>query len=161
MSTLAINAGSSSLKFGLFSDETCERLVSGEIDWAGGDRQQAQLVMRPPLGAPVCSRLAVPDNSTAAACAIQAAVGSTHAAANGAEAITAVGHRVVHGGAEFRTSVLIDDKVKAAIARLSDLAPLHNPPALMAIEVAEAALPAKPQVAVFRSEEHTSELPVT
>ena len=149
MSTLAINAGSSSLKFGLFSDETCERLVSGEIDWASGDCQQAQLVMRPPLGAPVCSRLAVPDNSTAAACAIQAAVGSTHAAANGAAAITAVGHRVVHGGAEFRTSVLIDDKVKAAIARLSDLAPLHNPPALMAIEVAEAALPAKPQVAVF------------
>jgi hypothetical protein len=68
-------------------------------------------------------------------------VGSTHSATNGAEAITAVGHRVVHEGAEFRTSVLIDDKVKAAIARLSDLAPLHNPTALKAIEAAEAALP--------------------
>ncbi|MGA3178945.1 MAG: hypothetical protein ABSF38_01235 [Verrucomicrobiota bacterium] len=71
MSTLAINAGSSSLKFGLFSDDTCERLVTGEIDWAGGDRQQAQLVVRPRQGASTCSRLAVPDDATAAMSAIQ------------------------------------------------------------------------------------------
>ena len=115
----------------------------------GGDREQAQFIVRPRHGTPVCSWLAVPDNSTAATCAIQAAVGSTHFGTNGAPSITAVGHRVVHGGAEFRTSVLIDHKVKAAIARLSELAPLHNPPALKAIEAAEAALPAKPQVAVF------------
>ena len=65
MSTLAINAGSSSLKLGLFSDDTCERLVTGEIDWAGGDRQQAQLVLRPRKGASMCSRLTVPDDATA------------------------------------------------------------------------------------------------
>src|ERR1035437_1450009 len=149
MSTLAINAGSSSLKFGLFSDETCERLVSGEIDWADGNRNQAQLIIQPRQGTPVCSRLSVTDDSTAAACAIQAVLGAAITATNGSEAITAVGHRIVHGGAEFRASVLIDNKVKAAIARLSDLAPLHNPPALKAIEAAEAALPANPQVAVF------------
>jgi acetate kinase len=149
MSTLAVNAGSSSVKFGLFDDETCERLVTGEIDWAGGDRQQAQLLVRPRNGTTVRSWLPVPDNSTAAAVAIQAAVGSTGSAANAAVPITAVGHRVVHGGAEFCGSVLIDDKVKAAIARMSDLAPLHNPSALKAIEAAETALPGKPEVAVF------------
>jgi len=90
MSTLAINAGSSSLKFGLFSDDTCERLVTGEIDWAGGDRQQAQLVVRPRQGASTCSRLAVPDDATAAMSAIQTAVDSTLSVANGATPITAV-----------------------------------------------------------------------
>ena len=134
MSTLAINAGSSSLKFGLFSDDTCERLVTGEIDWAGGDRQQAQLVMRPRQGASTCSRLAVPDDATAAMSAIQIAVNSILSVANGATPITAVGHRVVHGGEEFRASVLIDQRVKVAIGRLCALAPLHNPPALKAIE---------------------------
>jgi acetate kinase len=63
--------------------------------------------------------------------------------------IEAVGHRIVHGGAEFRESVLIHREVKAGIGRLSDLAPLHNPPALAAIEAVEAALPGVPQAAVF------------
>ena len=155
MSILAINAGSSSLKFGLFSDDTCEPLISGEIDWVSGDRQQAQLVVRPRQGPAVRSRVPVPDSSTAAACAIQAVVDSTGAE----QVITAVGHRIVHGGEEFRTSVLIDDKVKAAIARLCPLAPLHNPPALKAIEAAETALPGKSEVAVFDTTFYAS-LPV-
>ena len=145
MSTLAINAGSSSIKFGLFNDDTCDRLLTGEIDWASGDRQHAQLTVRPHSGITVCSQVAVPDNATAASYAIQAAVG----ASNGARGITAVGHRVVHGGTDFRASVQIDGKVKAAIGRVSDLAPLHNPAALKAIEAAEDALPGKPGIAVF------------
>ena len=149
MSLLAINAGSSSLKFGLFHAETCERLVAGEIDWASGNRQEAHLVMRPRNGKIVRSRVSVPDSATVATCAIQAALDSTRAGSNGLPTITAVGHRVVHGGAEFQDSVLIDDKLKAAVARFSELAPLHNPPALKAIEAAEAALPGKPAVAVF------------
>jgi acetate kinase len=149
VSILAINAGSSSLKFGLFDDETCEPLVTGEIDWAGGNREQAQLVVRPRQGTIVRSRVPVPDNSAAAARALQVAVDSTLGATQGTQTITAVGHRVVHGREEFRASTLIDDKVKAAISRLSSLAPLHNPAALKAIEAAEAALPGVPQVAVF------------
>jgi acetate kinase len=66
--------------------------------------------------------------------AIQIAVNSILSVANGATPITAVGHRVVHGGEEFRASVLIDQRVKVAIGRLCALAPLHNPPALKAIE---------------------------
>ena len=150
MSILALNAGSSSLKFGLFDDQAREHVVTGEIDWANGDRQQAQLVVRPHNGTTVRLRQPVPDSAAAAACAIQAALGpTTHRGCSGIPAITAVGHRVVHGGTEFRASVLIDERVKAAITRLCDLAPLHNPPALTAIQAAEAALPGKPQVAVF------------
>lgn len=149
MSILALNAGSSSLKFGLFSDVACERLISGDIDWAGGDQGQAQLTVRPRSGVTVRSRVSLEDDSTAAACAIEAVVSSELVRPKGARDISAVGHRIVHGGEEFRTSTLIDVKVKATLVRFGDVAPLHNPPALKAIEAAEGALPGTPQVAVF------------
>jgi acetate kinase len=149
MSTLAINAGSSSLKFGLFDDHDGACLVTGEMDWADGNREQAQLIVRPRHGTTVRSRLSLPDSSTAAARVLQVALGAAASGTDHAPPITAVGHRIVHGGAEFRDSVLIDDKVKAAIGRLCELVPLHNPPALKAIQAAEDALPGTPQVAVF------------
>lgn len=68
---------------------------------------------------------------------------------SGPEALCAVGHRVVHGGTEFREPVRVDESVKAAIARLSVLAPLHNPPALAAIQAAERRFPNVPHVAAF------------
>ena len=154
MSTLAINAGSSSLKFGLFDEPDCTPLVTGELDWADGNREEAQLIVRPRQGTTVRSRLPLPDSSTAAARVIQVALGSMPSATDPAAAISAVGHRIVHGGAEFRESILIDSKVKEAIGRLSDLTPLHNPPALKAIEAVEEALPGKPQVAVFDTAFH-------
>ncbi|MGE5178720.1 MAG: acetate/propionate family kinase [Bacteroidota bacterium] len=70
-------------------------------------------------------------------------------AVSGPAAIRAVGHRVVHGGTEFREPVLVTAEVKAAIARLGVLAPLHNPPALAAMEAAEARFPGVPHVAAF------------
>jgi acetate kinase len=67
----------------------------------------------------------------------------------GREPITVAGHRIVHGGSQFQESVRIDERVKAGIAKLAELAPLHNPPALDALALAEKALPAIPHVAVF------------
>jgi acetate kinase len=66
----------------------------------------------------------------------------------------AVGHRVVHGGARFVEPVVVDDGVKAAISELTPLAPLHNGPALDAIEQAQSALPDVPHVAVFDTAFH-------
>jgi acetate kinase len=63
--------------------------------------------------------------------------------------IGAVGHRFVHGGLEFREGALVSPLVTSAIERLSELAPLHNPPALAILEAARRALPGLPQVAVF------------
>jgi acetate kinase len=68
----------------------------------------------------------------------------------------AVGHRVVHGGARFRDPVVIDDEVVAAVRELSSLAPLHNTPALRAIEEARLALPDVPHVAVFDTAFHAT-----
>jgi acetate kinase len=72
------------------------------------------------------------------------------------EQADAVGHRVVHGGTRFRDPVVVDDHVKAAIAELSSLAPLHNRPALEAIEKAQRSLPHAPHVAVFDTAFHAT-----
>jgi len=70
--------------------------------------------------------------------------------------VVAVGHRVVHGGPHFRAPVLLDDGTLAELRALVDLAPLHNAPALTAIDEARRALPALPQVAVFDTEFHAT-----
>ena len=70
--------------------------------------------------------------------------------------VTAVGHRVVHGGSSFRDPVLIDDDVVEAVRELAVLAPLHNEPAVRAIEKARAALPTVPHVAVFDTAFHAT-----
>jgi len=149
MAILAINTGSSSLKLGLFDADTWEPLLSGEIDWAHGNRERANMAFHSRHGQTITKQLAVPDDFAAAEAAISAALPLAPPSPKDRGPVTLVGHRVVHGGAQFRDSVLVDGKVKAAIAGLSRLAPLHNPPALRAIEAAEALLPGVPHVAVF------------
>jgi acetate kinase len=68
----------------------------------------------------------------------------------------AVGHRVVHGGARFRDPVLIDDEVERELGRLVELAPLHNAPAIEALDEARKALPSVPYVAVFDTAFHAT-----
>lgn len=142
MSILVLNAGSSSLKFGLY-DESAAELAAGVVDWAG-DRRLAELILQRPAAEPIRTLHELRDYPAAVACALEALAGSV----SGAK-ITAVGQRVVHGGTRFSDSVLIDAAVKAEIMRLTELAPLHNPPALEAIGAVEGALPGIPQVAVF------------
>ena len=150
MSILVFNAGSTSLKFGLFTDPACALLMSGALDWAGGDRHRALLTLRTAEETATASRTVdVPQDPAAVRCAIQALADAHADGAQTLAEIQVVGHRVVHGGAEFPQSVLIDDAVKQSIARWSELAPLHNPPAMTAISAAEAALPHARQVAVF------------
>jgi acetate kinase len=148
LSVLVVNAGSSSLKFGLFDAEAREALVSGLIDWGGG-KEQADLVVRVGESEPVRTQLSASSHGAAVGEAVRRLTESGSALSGRGGAIIAVGHRVVHGGTRFRSSVRIDQKVKAAIEDLAELAPLHNPPALEAIEAAEKALPGVPQVAVF------------
>jgi acetate kinase len=149
MSILVLNAGSSSLKFGLFDAEAGRALASGGIDWAHGDRRQAKLSLCVAPDREVRATVSAPDDQTAARLAIASLEKAGAGQKEPAAAIEVVGHRVVHGGVEFTGSVRIDARVKAGIARLAELAPLHNPPALAAIEAAESALPGAVQVAVF------------
>lgn len=146
MNVLTINVGSTSVKFALFENGQTEAFREGEISWANGHRERARLKVWSTQGLVEQSVVAIHDQEAAATWAIQTALGSGR---NRPAEINVVGHRIVHGGTEFRESVLIDEKVKRVISALGKLAPLHNPPALRAIETAEAAFPGIPQVAVF------------
>lgn len=145
MTSLTLNAGSSSIKFALFARGSDQALREGQISWADGKREQACLTVSDRGASLKSSVVSVPDDAVAATAAIHAAVGP------GVQRtpIDVVGHRVVHGGIEFQDSIVIHRGVKDAISRWGKLAPLHNPPALRAIEAAEAAFPGTPQVAVF------------
>lgn len=142
MSILALNAGSSTLKFSLFDDLALEELAAGVVDW-GGDRDTATLSLRSPRTEEQ-RRADVANYGDAVGWILQSISAS---AAD--EAVRVVGHRVVHGGTEFRQPVRIDEHVSATLKQVSRLAPLHNPPALETIEAAQSALPETPQVAVF------------
>jgi acetate kinase len=126
---LVINSGSSSLKFQLVDPDSGEARASGHIERIGEDGSE------------------VPDHDAALRRAFDAL------AEDGIDlrtcGLTAVGHRVVHGGNEFYRPTLLDDARIAALQKLSELAPLHNPPALKGIEVARKLLPEFPHVAVF------------
>ncbi len=148
MSILVINAGSSSLKFGLFDDEAREELASGIVDWTDPVRG-AEIAVKTAEGSERHSPYGTSDHRSAAALAIRTLFEAEDPALGRLTDIRAVGHRVVHGGAVFRSSVSIDREVKAELKTLAELAPLHNPPALEAIASAEEALSGLTHVAVF------------
>lgn len=79
-----------------------------------------------------------------------------HGCMSNLEEIDAVGHRVVHGGEKFKTSVFINDEVKSELTKVIDLAPLHNPPNLKGIYAIEELIPGVPQVSVFDTAFHQS-----
>jgi acetate kinase len=89
------------------------------------------------------------DHTVAIQMVMDALVDPEHGVLKSTDEISAVGHRVVHGGTYYNTSVVVDDDVKAAIRDCFDLAPLHNPANLTGIEAAEKAMPGKPNVVVW------------
>ncbi len=152
MNILVINSGSSSLKFGFFAAESCERLARGSVDWKG-DSEHAELRLwresfddtKPIEYKQVVAR----NHGQAIAVVRQALLDHSVLDGDGTSQLAAVGHRVVHGGTLFQDSVLIDQRVRAAIAELGELAPLHNPAASAAIAATESAFLGVPHVAVF------------
>jgi acetate kinase len=146
VSILVLNAGSSSLKFGLFDASSCESLATGIIDWAGKDRP-AELAYRTAAGEESQRTVTCRAHRDALETVLDA-IGEIRAHGHD-QSIAAIGHRVVHGGAEFSDSVPIDRAVRQELEQLVELAPLHNPAALAVIDAAESALPDAPQFAVF------------
>jgi acetate kinase len=144
LSILVLNTGSSSLKFSLFDDQAVEVFVEGEVDWRGED-QPAELIVRQP-GQP--ERRSTCDAAEPGAAA-RLAIRTVTDAVRSAHQIRAIGHRIVHGGTRFRASIRIDQAVEAELGQLTELAPLHNPPALKAIAATRSEEPDIPQVAVF------------
>jgi acetate kinase len=152
MKILVLNSGSSSIKFQLFNMSAGERLLAkGIADKIG--LEDSFLQSEGSNGKQDRRQMALPDHR-AVLQAVFDLLRNHHGAAEAADNIDGVGHRVVHGGEEFGESVLVDDGVMDALRRLTDLAPLHNPPNILGIEVCRRMLPGVPNVAVFDTAIH-------
>jgi acetate kinase len=155
---LVINSGSSSIKFKLLEMETETLLAEGLIERIGlaegrikYKTNNNKIVIEEP----------VPDHRTGIAFVLDALTHEDYGAIESLEEIGAIGHRVVHGGERFTSSVLIDDEVIRGIEECSVMAPLHNPPNLQGIRAAMETLPGIPNVAVFDTAFHQTMPPVS
>jgi acetate kinase len=146
VSILVINAGSSSVKFGLFRFDDLQPVARGLLDWAG-DARQATITLRPAEGDALCVHRDVPDYRGGVVAALEML--SQSKLVGEAAPIRVVGHRLIHGGEEICGPVRIDEAMKRTIARFAHLAPLHIPAGLEAIAATEAALPGVPLVGLF------------
>ncbi len=149
MIILAVNAGSSSLKFQVLKMPDEALVASGVCERIGLDDSNFTLKTD---GEKKTFHKAFPTHKEAVDFLLRALVDEN--ILESLDVIKGVGHRVVHGGEAFKDSVTIDAPVKAAIDDVADLAPLHNPANLMGIEAFEKALPGVPQVAVFDTAFH-------
>ncbi|ADL12530.1 acetate/propionate family kinase [Acetohalobium arabaticum] len=152
MKVLVLNCGSSSAKYQLINMEDESVLASGVIERIGIDG--AFLEHEPAQGEEVKVENEIPDHSVAIKMVIDALLDDDYGVIDDMNEISAVGHRVVHGGEEFADSVLVDDEVYEGIDSVKDLAPLHNPPNLLGIEVSQELMPETPDVAVFDTAFH-------
>ncbi len=147
MTILVINAGSSSMKFGLFDFDTLDPLATGMLDWAGESRR-AVVTLKPQDGDATREEIDVPDYRSGVVKALEM-LRQSDVLASRDVGIRVVGHRLIHGGEEIRAPVHIDAEMKKTIIRYAHLAPLHIPPGLEAIEATEAALPGVAQIGLF------------
>jgi acetate kinase len=156
MKILVINSGSSSIKYRLFDMTDKTVLASGVMEQIGEAASRLTHHTRDRKGemVEIVKTDAVIDHH-AGFQLIGAVLGESDALKDTKE-LSGIGHRVVHGGEEFKEPTLIDKNVIAAIRRLIPLAPLHNPANLLGIEVAIQSAPQVPQVAVFDTAFHQS-----
>ena len=158
MNILVINAGSSSLKYQLLNPDTQEVLAKGLCERIGIDGKFTYK----PTGKEAVKEadVAMPTHSEAIQAVLNALVDPANGVIASMDEIGAVGHRVVHGGEKFASSVLITDEVMAAIEECNPLAPLHNPANIIGIKACQALMPNTPMVAVFDTAFHQTMPPV-
>ena len=152
MKILVINSGSSSIKYQLFETDTGTVIAKGLADKIGMIDASLKNVRHD--GDEVLLKGEIVDHQAGIEYVLGVLVSEKHGSLKNLEEIDAVGHRVVHGGETFKTSVLIDEEVVKKIEECADLAPLHNPPNLKGIYAITELLPDTPQVAVFDTAFH-------
>ncbi len=153
MNILVLNCGSSSIKYQLFDmGESAKVLAKGLLERIG--LTDGILTHKPTGKDPYKVVLDIPDHTVGINMVMEALVNPVHGVIKSISEIKAVGHRVAHGGENFKESVLIDNDVKRDIENCAELAPLHNPAHLKGILSCEKLLPGIPQVAVFDTSFH-------
>jgi acetate kinase len=152
MKVLVINCGSSSLKYQLIDMSTEEALAQGLVERIGINGSiltqkvegKDKYIVETPLK----------DHQDAIELVLKSLVHDTHGVIKSMDEISAVGHRVVHGGEKYATSVVIDETVIKNLGEFTKLAPLHNPPNIIGINACKALMPKTPMVAVFDTAFH-------
>lgn len=152
MKTLVINCGSSSLKYQLIDMSTEECMVQGLVERIG--IEGSILTQKVEGKDKYIINTNIKDHKDAIKLVLEALVDSIHGVIKSMDEISAVGHRVVHGGEKYSDSVLIDDEVLKSIKDCIVLAPLHNPPNVIGVEACKELMPNTPMVAVFDTAFH-------
>lgn len=152
MKILVINCGSSSLKYQLINMENEEVLAQGLVERIGIEGSiltqkvegRDKYIIEQPMK----------DHQDAIKLVLDALVDETHGVIKSMDEISAVGHRVVHGGEKYSKSVLVDDEVMNYLEECVKLAPLHNPPNIIGINACKALMPNTPMAVVFDTAFH-------
>ena len=152
MKILVLNCGSSSIKYKLFDMTSGEVMAQGGIEKIG--LPGAFLKLTDKDGKKVVIEREIPGHQEGIEFILSVLTDATYGCIKDYKEIDAVGHRVVHGGEEFASSVLINQDVINKVIECSDLAPLHNPANLKGVRAMEALIPGIPQVAVFDTAFH-------
>ena len=147
MNILVLNCGSSSLKYQLINMDDESVLAKGLVERIGID---GSILTHKPTGKDkFVVEQDMKDHNIAVKLVLDALVDPEHGVISSPDEIAAVGHRVLHAGEKYKTSCLDDEDVKKVVRECFDLGPLHNPANLIGIEAVEAAMPGKPNVAVW------------
>jgi len=152
MDILALNCGSSSVKYQLYDWQKKEIIAKGMVERVTiGD---SFIIHEVPGRDTYREEYECPDHRVAIHLIIKILTDNHYGVVSDMSQISAVGHRVVHGGERFTCSVRIDEAVLEAIKAVQHLAPLHNPPNISGIEAAQSVLPDVPHIAIFDTAFH-------
>lgn len=152
MNILVINCGSSSLKFQLIDADTEKMIAKGICERIG--IEGSRIVYTPTGGEKEVMEAPIENHKDAIRLVLNALINEKTGVVKSLDEISAVGHRIVHGGEKFAKSTVITEKVIEAIEECNDLAPLHNPANLIGIRACMELMPGTPMVAVFDTAFH-------
>ena len=147
MNILVLNCGSSSLKYQLINMEDESVIAKGLVERIGIDG--SILTHKPTGNDKYVVETPMKDHNIAVKLVLDALMDAEHGVIKSTDEIAAVGHRVLHAGEKYIESCLVTEDVKKVVRECFDLGPLHNPANLIGIEAVEAAMPGKPNVAVW------------
>ena len=152
MKVLVVNSGSSSIKYQLFDMNDESVLVKGLVERIG--ISDSVINHYPSDREPVITDQDIPNHRVGIKLMMDALLHPDYGVIKDISEIVAVGHRVVHAGEKFSGSVLLTDEVMDALKECIELAPLHNPPNILGIEVCKKLMPGVPQMGVFDTAFH-------
>ena len=147
MNILVLNCGSSSLKYQLINMDDESVIAKGLVERIG---IEGSILTHKPTGKDkYVVETHMKDHNIAVKLVLDALMDAEHGVIKSTDEIAAVGHRVLHAGEKYIESCIVTEDVKKVVRECFDLGPLHNPANLIGIEAVEAAMPGKPNVAVW------------